>query len=405
MSIVSRLRSPLLRLAGSRWLLVFFILMSLFPLVYPSLYWLTILAYLLAMGLFALSYDIVLGQTGILSFGQAASFGLGAYAVYWVVNAGYPFAVGVVAGMLLGAGVNVVMGVAIRRVKGVSYAMFTLAFAEVIYLYLSNQVALTGGEGGVLAPRPAFLQNTNVTLVFTGVLLAAAICVGYVLISFYLRRGERVKGVVGIVILAGLVIYGLYNFDLSVLPSLSWPIAAFTVNAYLLSVLLLFVSYFLVSRLMRSPLGAVMVAARENDERTNMLGFDTFKYKLVSMGISGLFAGLAGAMLASLASFVITPDLMSATYTLNVLLYCILGGIGTLIGPIIGAFIIQFLYFNIGTISQMIGFPSLADWWMLIIGVFYILVVLFLPYGVVWTVRLKGRSTLSRLRRALGGKE
>ena len=400
----SRLRSPLLRLAGSRWLLAAFVLMSLLPLVYPSLYWLTVLSYLLAAGLFALSFDLVLGQTGILTFGQAASFGLGAYAVYWAVRAGYPFAAGVVAAMLLGAGVNVAMGAAIRRVKGVAYAMFTLAFAEVIYLYLSNQVAITGGEAGVLSPRPEFLRDPNVTLIFTVALAAAAVCVGYVLIAFYFRRGERAKGIVGLALLAGLLGYGLYNLDLSVLPMLSRPIAAFTVNAYLLSVLLLFVSYYLVSRLMRSPLGAIMIAVRENDERTGMLGFDTFKYKLVSMGISGLFAGLAGAMLASLASFIITPDLMGATYTLNVLLYSILGGIGTLIGPILGAFIIELLYFNIGSLSRLIGFPSLANWWMLIIGVFYIAVVLFLPYGLVWTIRLKGRSTLSRLRKALGGR-
>jgi ABC-type branched-subunit amino acid transport system permease subunit len=393
----------LLGLAGSRWLLAAFVLMSLLPLVYPSLYWLTVMSYLLAAGLFALSFDIVLGQTGILSFGQAASFGLGAYAVYWVVSAGYPFAAGVIAGMLLGAGVNVVMGAAIRRVKGVSFAMFTLAFAEVIYLYLSNQTAITGGEAGVLAPRPQFLQNSDVTLIFTGVLAAAAVCIGYILVAFYFRRGEKVKGIIGFVLLAGILGYGLYNLDLNVFPTLSRPIAAFTFNAYLLSVVLLFVSYYLVSRLMRSPLGAIMIAVRENDERTGMLGFDTFRYKLVTMGISGLFAGLAGAMLASLASFVITPDLMGATYTLNVLLYCILGGIGTLMGPILGAFIIQFLYFNIGSISQLIGVPSLENWWMLIIGVFYIAVVLFLPYGLVWTVRLKGRSTLGRLRKALGG--
>jgi transaldolase len=246
--------------------------------------------------------------------------------------------------------------------------------------------------------------RTNVTLVFTVALAAAAVCIGYVLISFYFRRGERAKGIIGLVLLASLLGYGLYNLDLNVLPTLSRPIAAFTVNAYLLSVLILFVSYYLVSRLMRSPLGAVMIAVRENDERTGMLGFDTFRYKLVTMGISGLFAGLAGAMLASLASFIITPDLMGATYTLNVLLYSILGGIGTLIGPILGAFIIQLLYFNIGSFSRLIGFPSLANWWLLIIGVFYIAVVLFLPYGLVWTIRLKGRSTLSRLRKALGGR-
>jgi branched-chain amino acid transport system permease protein len=362
------------------------------------------MSYLLAAGLFALSFDVVLGQTGILSFGHAACLGLGAYAVYWVVSAGYPFAFGVAAAMLLGAGVNVAMGAGLRRVKGVYFAMFTLAFAEVIHLYLSNQTAITGGTAGFLAPRPEFLNDPSVILIFTIALAAVAVCVGYVLVAFYFKRGERAKGIIGLVLLAGLLGYGLYNFDLNVLPILSTPVAAFTVNAYFLSVLVLFVSYYLVSTLMRSSLGAVMIAVRENEERTSMIGFNTFRYKLVSMGISGLFAGLAGAMLASMASFVITPDLMGSTYTLNVLLYSILGGIGTLVGPILGAFVIEFLHFDIGNIAQFVGLPSLANWWMLIIGVFYVAVVLFLPYGIVGTISVKGRHVVSQLRRALRGR-
>ena len=359
------------------------------------------MSYLLAAGLFALSYDVVLGQTGILSFGHAASFGIGAYAVYWLVKAGYPFALGMVGAMMLGAVVNLAMGTALLRVKGVYFAMFTLAFAEVIYLFLSNQTSITGGTTGVISPRPRFLQNPDIVLAFATILVAAAACVGYVLISHYFRRGERIKGVIGILLLAALLGYGLYNLDHIVLPMLQTPINAFTINAYLLSVMILFVSYYFVSKLMRSSIGSVLIAVRENDERTGMIGYNTFRYKLASMGVGGLFAGLAGGMLGSLATFIITPDLMSANYTVNVLLYGILGGIGTLVGPILGAFIIEFLHFNIGYIADLIGLPSLAKWWMLIIGIFYVAVVLFLPYGIVGTIYTKGKHALSYLRRVL----
>jgi branched-chain amino acid transport system permease protein len=395
-------KSLRLRLAGSRWLLVLFVLMSVLPLAYPSLYWLTVVSYLLAAGLFALSFDIILGQTGVLSFGHAVCFGLGAYAVYWVVTAGFPFVLGLACAMLLGAAINVVMGAGLLRIKGVYFAMFTLAFAEVIYLYLSNQTSITGGTTGVLAPRPDFLENPHITLLFSGILVAAAACVGYVLIAFYLRKGERAKGTVGIILLVSLLGYGLYNFNLSVLPMLQTPIDAFTVNAYLLSVLLLFFSYYFVVRLMRSPLGAVFTAIRENDERASMIGFNTFQYRLASMAVSGLFAGLAGAMIASFASFVLTPDLMSSTYTVDVLLYSILGGIGTLAGPIIGAFIVVFLQFNIGYVSELVGVPSLANWWMLIFGVFYVSVVLFFPYGIVGTISNRGRHAVRHLLKSLG---
>ena len=394
----------LLRLAGSRWLLAFLILLLALPLIYPSLYWLTVLSYLLAAGLFALSFDVLLGQTGILSFGQAAAFGLGAYAVYWVVSAGYPYALGVIAAALLGASANVAMGTGLRRVKGVYFAMFTLAFAEVIHLYLSNQTGITGGTTGVLAPRPDFLQDPNVAVLFGGLLAAGAVVVGYVLVAFYIRRGERGKGVIGIIALAAMAGYGIYNLWTSVFSTLQTPIAAFTVNAYSLSVVMLMVSYYFVARLVRSPLGSVFIAIRENDERSSMIGYNTFRFKLASMGISGLFAGLAGAMLASFASFVLTPDLMGATYTVNVLLYSILGGIGTLVGPVVGAFVIEFLHLNMGYVSQLVGVPSLATWWMLLLGIFYVAVVLFLPYGIVGTVSFRGTRTLKRLKKALGGR-
>jgi branched-chain amino acid transport system permease protein len=377
------------------------VVLSALPLVYPSLYWLTVMSYLVGAGVFALSYDLVLGQTGILSFGQAASFGIGAYGVYWVMKAGYPFELGVVAAILLGALVNLAMGSALLRVKGVYFAMFTLAFAEVIYLFLSNQTSLTGGTTGEISPRPQFLQNPDLILGFSAILIVGAACLGLILISFYFRRGEKAKGLIGIVSLAVLISYSLYNLSENVFSKAQTPIGAFTINAYLLSVAILFISYYFVTRLMHSPVGAVLIAVRENDERTSMIGFNTFRYKLASMAISGLFAGLAGAMIGSLATFIITPDFMSANYTVDVLLYSILGGIGTLVGPILGAFIIEFLHFNIGYISEMIGLPSLATWWMLIIGIFYIAVVLFLPYGIVGTISTKGKHALRYLRRLI----
>jgi branched-chain amino acid transport system permease protein len=400
----TRAGAVLSEFARAKWLLAAFVLASLLPLVYPSLYWLTIICYLFTMGLFALSYDLVLGRTGVLSFGHAACLGLGAYAVYWVVQAGYPFWLAVVTAMLLGAMTNVAMGTALRRVKGVYFAMFTLAFAEIIYLYLEKQTSITGGTGGVFSPRPDFLQDPSVIFVFIGIIALAAVFIASFIVFSYMRKGGRVKGAVGLVLLACVVGYALYNLYSSVLSQLQVPITAFTVNAYLLSALLLFLSYYLVSRLSRSPLGAIMTAIRENDERMDMVGYDTFRYKLVIMAISGLFAGLSGAMLASLASFILTPDVMSATYTLNVLLYSILGGIGTLVGPVIGAFVVEFLHFNIGNIASFIGVPSIANWWMLIIGVFYVAVVLLLPYGIVGTAMMKGRRTLDVLRKAIGGK-
>ena len=103
-------------LVSSKWLLAVFVAAFALPFAYPSLYGLTVMSYLFTAGLFALSYDLVLGRTGVLSFGHAICFGLGAYGVYWVVHAGYPFWLGVVAAMALGAVSNMAMGTALRRV-------------------------------------------------------------------------------------------------------------------------------------------------------------------------------------------------------------------------------------------------------------------------------------------------
>lgn len=391
-----------LRLAERKWFFVILFVMLLFPFVLPSLYWLSIIIYILSVALFALSYDIMLGQTGILSFGHAACLGLGGYAVYWVISSGLPFALAILASVLLGALVNVAMGISLFRVKGVYFAMFTLAFAEVIHLFLGNQVGLTGGATGVPSPRPEFVSDPAIMLIFVGLFVAIAAVMCYVVVSSYVKRGELVKGTLGLVLLFALAIFGVYNSITTVLPSLQRPIVAFTINAYLISLFILFASYYLVSRLSRSSLGSILIAIRENEERTRMLGYNTAMYKLISLAISGLFAGLAGAMFVSFATFITTPDILGSTYTLDVLLYNILGGIGTFVGPIIGAFIIEFLHFNIGYLSGAIGLPALSNWWMLIIGVFYILVVLFIPYGIVGTLVSRGQDIRRVLRRLLG---
>ena len=391
-----------LRLAERKWFFAIFFVSLLFPFVLPSLYWLSTAIYILALALFSLSYDIMLGQTGILSFGHAACLGLGGYGVYWVVSAGLPFAVAVLVAIALGAVINIAMGISLFRVKGVYFAMFTLAFAEVIHLFLGNQVGITGGATGVPSPRPEFMSDPSIMLLFLGVFVAITAVIYYVLISSYIRRGELVKGAVGMIVLTALAVFGVYNSLTIVFPSLQRSIVAFTINSYLLSLFVLFASYYLVSRLSRSPLGSVLTAIRENEERTRMLGYNTTMYKLISLAISGMFAGLAGALFVSLATFITTPDILGSTYTLDVLLYNILGGIGTFVGPIIGTFVIEFLHFNIGYISGLIGLPALATWWMLIIGVFYILVVLFIPYGIVGTLRLRGQNVRRVFRKILG---
>jgi branched-chain amino acid transport system permease protein len=138
--------------------------------------------------------------------------------------------------------------------------------------------------------------------------------------------------------------------------------------------------YLVARRVVDSPPGRVMIAIRENEPRAQMIGFNTFVYKLMAVTLSGVMAALAGLMNA-LWNLNATPDVLSVDTTINALLMTIIGGVGTLAGPMLGAGVLQLL----GYWLNIIFGPQ----WPLIIGVVYILLVLFLPYGIVGTWQLR----------------
>jgi branched-chain amino acid transport system permease protein len=129
-----------------------------------------------------------------------------------------------------------------------------------------------------------------------------------------------------------------------------------------------------------SPAGKVMVAIRENEGRAQMLGYNTFKFKLAAMIISGIFASLAGLMNA-LWNLNANPSMLSATTTINALLMTIIGGVGTLVGPILGAGVLQLMGYWLNV--------TFGPRWPLIFGTVFILIVLFFPYGLVGTWQLR----------------
>ncbi|MCW4031221.1 MAG: branched-chain amino acid ABC transporter permease [Candidatus Bathyarchaeota archaeon] len=163
---------------------------------------------------------------------------------------------------------------------------------------------------------------------------------------------------------------------------------------YFFGLIPLTICYFVVNRMVNSPMGQIFVAIRENEERAKMLGYNVFKYKLISSSISGIFAGLAGALYAPFLLSINPASVLGATVTINVLLYSILGGLGTLIGPMMGAGIITL--FTTGLDPYMLG-----EQLLLALGVFYVLVVLFLPYGIVITWKIKGTSARRTFKRLI----
>ena len=236
---------------------------------------------ILAWGLFAISVDILLGYTGLLSFGHAAYWGSSAYATGLVaIHTGVPFPLAVLAGMLVAMAIAVPVGWLSVRRTGIYFAMVTLAFAQMIYFFANQWRDVTGGENGLQGiPRNFF----GMTLVESD--------------SFYFYY-------VGLafVVLGALV---------------AW-------------------------RVVNSPFGRVLVAIRDNPARARALGYDVDRFKLVAFVISAGLAGLAGGLFAISHGFASLQELDWRTSG-KVVLIAVLGGIGTLWGGPIGAAIVVLL--------------------------------------------------------------
>jgi branched-chain amino acid transport system permease protein len=251
----------------------------------------------LCFAIFACAFNLLLGYTGLLSFGHAAFMGSAAYATGWLVrSAGWPPELGLLAGMLIAAALGLLVGlIAIRR-QGIYFAMVTLAMAQMIY-FVCLQAPFTGGEDG--------LQGVP--------------------------RGH---------------LFGLI------------PLANDLVLYYV--VLAIFVAVFLaIIRIVHSPYGQVLKAIRENEPRAISLGYDVDRYKLLAFVLSTTIAGLAGALKTLVLGFATLSD-VHWSLSGEVVLMTLLGGMGTFAGPVIGAMTIiglqNFLADRVGSwVTVIIG--------------------------------------------------
>jgi len=277
--------------------------------VYPVL-----AADILAWALFATAFDIMLGYTGLLSFGQAAFFGGGAYTAGLLAQRlGVPYPLNALAAALAtGLLALPLMGLAIRR-RGIYFAMITLAFGQMVFYVVNEWRPLTGGENGVQGiPRQA-----------------------------------------------------LAGFDIS--SSTAYYYAAFP-----LAVLGLLLCW----RIVRSPFGRVLLAIRENDVRTQTLGYAVYRYKLLAAVLSCALSGLAGGIWVINHGFV-ALDAVHWTTSGLVVIMVLLGGMGTRLGPPAGAALVLLLRDFISTWT---------DAWGVVTGTIFIAVILVFRQGIVGTI-------------------
>lgn len=314
--VASTLQSFVQRYPGPLGIAV--LLVAPFVLDYTPLYT-ALFSEILVFGLYGLAFDLLLGHTGVLSFGHSAFFGVGSYTTgLLLAHLRLPVEVSVLAGMVAAFLTAWGMGVFCLRKRGVYFAMLTLALSQIFYYVVLMWWNVTGGSDGL-----------------TGIP------------KLSLRFPVEVR-------LSGRAF------------STYWFVAAVVgLSAYILY------------RIHRSPFGRVMRAVRENEQRAMTCGYDTRRVKLYALMISGLFAGLAGALLTILIEFVPIENVhwsMSGT----VVILTLFGGSGTFLGPFVGA--TAFLWMKDWLSKRL-------QYWEIFVGASFVLIVLFLPDGIVGTIR------------------
>ncbi|MCB6177091.1 branched-chain amino acid ABC transporter permease [Rhodobacter sp. Har01] len=286
-----------------------------------SPYHMTNLARILVLATFAMGYNLAFGYTGLLSLGHALFFAAGMYAAGLPIwHAGLAALPALGLGLAGGAFAALAVGVLALRTAGVSFMIVTLMFAQAGYLTLLYFNATTGGDEGFALPA----------------------------------TGRR-----------------LFGADLSTdVPRFlaAWAIFAVTFLATL--------------ALVRSRFGRVMVALRENEDRARMLGINPFTTKLGVLTLSGAASGLAGAAYAILFGYA-GASFATIQYSILPMLYVLLGGAGTVAGPLLGA-ILMFMLIEAAT--------EVTSAWMFLVGAALVILVLFAPKGILGALRTRLRG-------------
>ncbi|MCZ0812869.1 branched-chain amino acid ABC transporter permease [Roseovarius sp. EGI FJ00037] len=320
-------------------------------------------------GIFAIGFNILFGLTGYLSFGHAAFLGVGSYSAVWMFKL---LSMNVVPAILLSvvvAGVfALLIGFVSLRRSGIYFSILTLAFAQMSFnLAYSVLTPITNGETGL-----------QLTLNDPRVLGVSSTADGSIPVTNLFGAEMRATYELAL---------GPWNFQFN--------------TGYYLSAILMLLSFYLAIRIFRSPFGMMLRAVKSNQTRMNYTGLNSRPYALAAFVISGMYAGLAGGLMASMDPLA-GAERMQWTASGEVVLMTILGGAGTLIGPVLGAGFIKYFENIFSKINESIlhkwfafmpdgledtlialVYPFIGKGWHLTLGILFMLVVIFLPGGLV----------------------
>lgn len=304
------------------------LLLLLFPLMNDSRSTLILLTKIFIFAIFAMSYDLLLGYTGIVSFGHAMFFGIGAYSVgtfmHFFGHSMGMLLLSVLAGMVMAGLLSLIVGFLSLRLKSHFYAMLTLAFAGLFGVLAEKWRSVTKGTDGFTFSIPDLFKDR--------------------------------------------------------------------MTFYYIALVLMIVLFLALRRFTVSPLGKVLEAIRENENRTESLGYKVVHYKIIASVVAGVVASIAGSMYVITLRFVNTA-VFSTDITLEALLMTIIGGVGTLYGGIIGSFLIEFAHELLTGLAK--DFP-IFERWIIFFGLLYIFVVMVFPKGIAGTWKQWGQRAKTR---------
>ncbi len=301
------------------WLFLVGVVFLAFPFINDSRSMLILLTQVFIFAVFAMSYDLLLGYTGIVSFGHAMFFGIGAYTTAIFMNRmDQTIAVlllSLVVGVILAGIVSFFVGILSLRLKSHFYAMLTLAFSGLFLVVAEKWRTLTMGGEGFTFRIPEVLMDREVL--------------------------------------------------------------------YFIALIFMGIMFLIMRRFTNSPAGRVLLAIRENEQRTESLGYNILHYKVLASILSGVVASLSGAFYAITLRFVNTA-VFSMDITLDALLMTIIGGVGTLVGGLVGSGLIEFAHLGLTDLAKV---HWIFERWLIFFGLIYILVVMFFPLGIVGSVK------------------
>ena len=295
------------------------ILLIVAPLILPE-FWRRFLTEMLIWGLLAMSSDLLIGYTGMVSFGHSAFFGLGMYGAAAALLSVEPPSLwlAILYGLAAAAAVAGFVAYFSTRLRDIYFAITTLIFSQIFYVVIFTWTDVTGGENGLTFGRPLLSIPGLLAVRFTST-------------------------------------------------TLHWFVVAVVA-----------ISYLVLRRITQSPFGMVLQSIRENEARTRAIGYPIERYKIVAVMLSGLFAGLAGVLYAIQNQFA-APDFVFFLVSGETVIYNVIGGIGTLVGPIFGAGFFLLL--------REVFSRYFTEYYLIPLGLIFVAIVILMPQGLLGFAR------------------